>query len=214
MKVKFLILIFSAFLCNIIYAQVFTIPHTTYINTPYGNIPITTYSYVNFPNFYFRNSDYNPNKKYEFKVTLLNDSVLTFKSAIHLNENEHYLILKNAVLDKRKIYVHDTKEISAQFQEYEFVGSLNDSCWLFRANDDSIYLYSMLPEDEPSYFTFMSRRGVPNTIQAITQENVEQLVKDDKELLKMSKKKRKLIDVLLKFNKNTTPVEAEPEKSE
>jgi hypothetical protein len=43
---------------------------------------------------------------------------------------------------------------------------------------------------------------------------VEQLVKDDKELLKMSKKKRKLIDVLLKFNKNTTPVEAEPEKSE
>ncbi|HNF49069.1 MAG TPA: hypothetical protein PLF48_06810 [Chitinophagales bacterium] len=212
MKVKLFALIFSSFFYNSFYAQVFSIPHTTYINTPYGNIPITTYSYVNFPNFYFRNSGYNPDKKYEFKVTLLNDSVLTFKSAIHLNENEHYLILKNAVLDKRRIYVHDTKEISAQFKEYEFVGTPNDSCWLFRANDDSIYLYSMLPEDEPTYYTYMSRRGVPNSIQAITQENVEQVVKDDKDLLKMSKKKRKLIDVLLKFNKNTTPEETETGK--
>lgn len=177
----------------------FSVPHTTYINTPYGNIPITSYSYHYIPTFYFRNSDFTPKKKYDFKVILQNDSVIQTHSAIHFSENKHFINVYSGRKVIRKIYVKDTKSITAEFEDYDFVGLPNDSCWLFRANDDSILTYSMMPEDDPMYFTFFSIRGIPHSVRPITSDYLLPFVKDDKDLLKLVNKD-KLTKAIQLFN--------------
>ncbi len=205
-KILFLFLAINVYAAQ---AQFVAIPHTMTINTPVGNFPITTYTYMNFPMYF--GSTYKTNE-YHFKVTLQNDSTFEITSKIYLSEKKQFVaqtgkakFMQDAPI-LRKFYPYETKEIEAHFDEYDFVGIPNDSCWLFRTNEDSIYTYSMLPEDKDYFITFFRRRGNTNPILPVTQDNVTELVKSDDDLKKLADKGKagKLIKAIKEFNKKYT----------
>ncbi len=173
-----------------------------------GGIPMN-FSYHQMSIHYFNNQGAYSPRIYHLKVTLLNDSIIKLKSRIIFSESKHYLVLsenRNGEKTTRKIYPNDTKEIEAEFDDYGFVGIPNDSCWLFRTNDDLVFTFAMIPEDFESYTTYFKKR-VNNPILPVTKENVLDLVKEDEELkAEVEKdKKVKLYKIIKEFNKKYAP---------
>ncbi len=102
--------------------------------------------------------DYLTNDKYNYQVTMKDNSVLEVKSILYADTVKHksYLIYVNKSLKKgdpnreKRIYADQTLKISReQFgvkNTYNVYGVATDSCWLFNVVKGKINAYSHLSE--------------------------------------------------------------------
>ncbi len=119
----------------------------TFINTPYGNIPVTTYYHL--PQLYFHSKGgVSFNSKNYFLVKLKNDSILKVYAKLDLSDSINSLMVyknvKNDVI--RRIYPNETKYIfGLEETDSKQAGKANDSCWVFLQLKGYISLYGVTP---------------------------------------------------------------------
>src|SRR5689334_21559365 len=139
MKIYFKILFFSLVaISDEAVTQFVSVPYT--MHTPGGNV--TMYNYVYTPTHY---GNGNVNPRFDFEVTLKNDSVVKFRSRVLSENNKMYVLLKEKK-SKRKILPDETKEIYGGSSTWgRLKGLPADSCWLFKMNKAPINCYSSVP---------------------------------------------------------------------
>ena len=154
----------------------FSIPVTTTIKTPHGNVPYTYYVPSAMPNLY-KNPDIS--RRYEFKVVFLeNDSSFIAKGKITSDEeglNFLELKLKGA---KGEVYPSETKSIARKGLDGWITGIPADTCWLFKTATGRINSYSFLAEPETTLIIAI-QKGVKGEILPLTKENLLPMVEDD-----------------------------------
>jgi hypothetical protein len=156
-----------------LFAQVHYVPQT--FSTPYGNI--TTHQAVYTP-MYYGNYGGQVNLKYEFTVTLKNDSVLTFKSRMESENKKMYIVQKNGKV-KRKIFANETKELYAYNVNYgRLKGIVADSCWYFKAHKGAINSYTVIPNNNKDMAAAI-QEGEDGPIIALTKKNLEAMTGND-----------------------------------
>ena len=197
-KINFYCILLSAILSiNSVFAQ-FEINsfETTQIDSTTQEERDAMFFYKNYPDKFFNNNSINTTKKYNFTVILLNGNTVDVKSQIFLNEDNHYIL--NG-LDK--IYPKNTEQIIAHFDDYDFIGVPNDFCWLFRTNDDNdpVYTYSILPKNSSKSVLFIKSRTINTAPVFLSQENVIDVIKNDKIALEYALKNR-LIYAIKQYN--------------
>lgn len=167
------------FLCFVgfnVNAQFVSVPYT--MSTPGGNVPM--YHHVYMP-MHYNNSNSNP--KFNFEVTLKNDSVIKFKSRI-LSENKKLYMVQKEGKVKRKIFPEDTKSclvhLSSNFG-LKF-GMPADSCWLFKINVGPISSYSSIPSADLND-AIAIQKGAEGKIVTLNKENLEEMVSPGDEKL-------------------------------
>lgn len=178
------------------YAQ-FSVPVTSTIRTPGGNVPYTYY--VQTPRYnYNYGAAKNMSATYKFKIELVNDSSFTTRTRINIGEGDDFLKVKiNKV--KKEIRPSDTKSISRTTVEGRtFNGIPADSCWLFMVRRGRISLYSFLAEETLDYVIAMKNGDGP--IVPLKAETLRAIMQDDPELLKLVEKK-KFIKAIEAYNK-------------
>jgi hypothetical protein len=165
-------------LSNGLFAQYMYVPQT--ISTPYGNV--TTQRAVYMPMNYGNYGTVNP--KFEFTITLKNDSVLTFKSRIETTDKKMYVLQKKKRV-KRKIFSSETKEIYAYHASYgRLKGIVTDSCWYFKAHSGTINSYTVLPTIDKNAAIAM-QQGDDGPIIPINKKNLEAITgTDDPKIVK------------------------------
>jgi hypothetical protein len=194
MKTCFIILFFCVIGFNHAIAQYVSVPYT--VPTPYGNMSMSQHIYM--PTHYY-NSNSNP--KFNFEVTLKNDSVVKFKSRI-LSENKKMYVLFKEHKTKRKVVPNETKVVYGNSTTWGRIKGLPaDSCWLFKMNKGAINCYSSVPMIDINS-TIAIQEGEKGEIVALTKENLQGITgKDDDKIVKWLNK-NKLIKVIEYFNKN------------
>jgi hypothetical protein len=196
-----------------LFAQGFYMPATTKINTPYGPHNITTYQYVRTPWVYSGGGPVS--SKYEFTVTLKNDSSFIVRSKIHFKDDVDYLRIKKGG-QVTKITASDTKQISRKRSDNgkQLVGIATDSCWLFQVETGAINCYSFLAEADAIAFTTAIQYGDDGEIVSLTKGNLLKITGVyDKDIMKQVKKEN-LPEAVRIFNKKIKKVDAEREKEE
>jgi len=173
-------------------AQFVSVPYT--MSTPGGNVPM--YHHVYLPTHY---NNGNSNPKFDFEVTLKNDSVVKFKSRI-LSENKKMYVLLKENKSKRKISPDDTKAIVSSSSDLGRIKGLPaDSCWLFKMNKGAINCYSSVPMID-IYGTIAIQEGEKGTIIELTKENLQGITGNDDDKIVKWLKKNKLIKVIEYYN--------------
>ncbi len=198
MKIYFRIFLISlVVLSHSAVAQFVSVPYT--MHTPYGNVPMNNYVYV--PTYY-NNGTSNP--KFEFEVTLKNDSVIKFKSRI-LSENKKLYILLKEKKVKRKIFPNETKYVVGNSSTWGIMkGIAADSCWLFGVRFGAINCFTSIPIFDISY-TMAIKKGDSGDIMALNKENLKNMVGPQDEKLSKLIEKGKLIKAIEYYNeKNKT----------
>lgn len=154
---------------------------TSYIDST-SQQDIALFAYKNFPSLYFNSDEQNDTKHYKFTAILNDGSKVNFTSQINFSEDKQF-VTTDIKSGSRKIYPTDTKFLIAHFDDYDFTGIPNDSCWLFRTNEDDydkIYLYSFLPEDNNRFIAYIKPRKDRDFL-VFTKENVAEVLKSDNE---------------------------------
>lgn len=172
----------------------------TFINTPYGNIPIPTYYHMPMAYFNLGNSTSAINTKDYYMVKLKNDSTIKVYGEIDLTDSIHTLNVKEKRKIVRKIYPNETKYIVALGEKnLRVAGNANDSCWIFQQLKDSVSLYIVVPASDVSYSLFYSKSGNTDLI-SMTEANLLALVGNDEELIKIIQKDKNYVKAIKKYN--------------
>ncbi len=172
----------------------------TFINTPYGNIPIPTYYHMPMAYFNLGNRTSAINTKDYYMVRLKNDSTIKVYGEIDLTDSIHTLNVKEKRKVVRKILPSQTNYIVALGEKnLRVAGNPNDSCWVFQQLKDSVSLYSVVPASDESYSLFYSKSGNTDLI-SITEANLLALVGNDEELVKIIKKDKNYVKAIKKYN--------------
>lgn len=111
--------------------------------TPRGPITVNQWRYMPMNNGYTASS---PSIKYPFTLVLKNDSIVQVKGRIDISDKYHFIkgkVKKQRVASKPS----DTKEIYHITKAgFKLIGIPADSCWLFKAMQGKISLYSYMAE--------------------------------------------------------------------
>jgi hypothetical protein len=130
------------------------------------------------------------NSKYDFIVTLKNDSEITVKSKIYSDssDNRDYVLYVNKELPKsdsnrvRKIYCNETASIT-RFDTRTgdpIHGIATDSCWLFRVITGKIRAYSSLSEVQNISSEYLAGFQFGNEdIKPFDPDKLESIIKDN-----------------------------------
>jgi len=174
----------------------FTFALLGFVATTYCQmIPVAPNQYVYLPMNY-RKPDIS--HKYDFTITLKNDSVFTVRTNIDISKKKHFIVVKK---NKEKVNIHpeDTKSISriTNYEDNKFIkdgrvleGIPADSCWLFKSYAGKINCYSFLAETG-LYYIIAIQNGYMSPIVPLTKENLSgMIVTDDPKILKMIEKQK------------------------
>jgi hypothetical protein len=177
-------------------AQFISVPYT--MSTPRGNVTMQHHLYM--PTHY---SNSNSNPKFNFEVTLKDDSVIKFKSRI-LSENKTLYIVQKEGKDKIKIFPEDTKSCIAHFGSNfgSKIGIPADSCWLFKINVGPINGYSSIPS------TYLNnaiaiQKGEEGKIVTLNKKNLKEMVEPCDEKLDKLISKSKFAKAIEYYNDMT-----------
>lgn len=155
----------------------------TFINTPYGNIPIPTYYHMPMAYFSLGNKTSAINTKDYYMVKLKNDSTIKIYGEIDFTDSIHTLNVKEKRTVTRKILPAETKYIVALGEtNLQVAGKPNDSCWTFKQLDDSVSLYSVVPKSGTEYSIFFSKPGNPELF-VLNEANLLALIGNDEKLI-------------------------------
>lgn len=187
-----LVLLFCLVSMALAQAQFVTVPNT--IRTPGGNIAINQRIYMP---IHYANSPSNP--KFDFVVTLKNDSVLTFSSKVNAEDKKMYLE-QRVKKQKRKIFPDETKSIIGISDNWgKIPGIPADSCWLFKIYTRAINCYSSVPVMDAE-LAIAIQYGDQAPIVPLTKKNLEAITgTDDKKIVKWLAKD-KLAKVIEYYN--------------
>jgi hypothetical protein len=167
----------------------------TTIRTPNGNVKINTPVYMPmYRNYYYQ----KPNRKHDYTIVYLNDSIQTVKAKINISDSVHCLQWgKKSSLATVK--PSETKEIYRLDEIGEkLIGKPLDSCWIFLSDHGKINTYSITSEMEDPMIAYI-QKGDTGAIVLLTEENLKEMVKDNEEALKLADKK-KLLKAIEKYN--------------
>jgi hypothetical protein len=165
----------------------FTIPVTTTMHTPYGNVPHTYY--VPSPSMYYGTAGTSISAKYEFFVVLKNDSVISGRARIELSKQQDNSITFKNKKEKIKLFPRDTKAIyrynitnateqraaSYSITKEKLEGIPANSCWLFKSYAGKINAYSFLAEPGLIY-AIAIQEGEHGSIVPIAKENLKAII--------------------------------------
>jgi hypothetical protein len=172
---KILFLCLVAF-SHVAMAQFISVPYT--MSTAGGNIPMHQNVYMN-----MGHGGGKANPKFDFEVTLKNDSVVKLRSRILPEEKRLYMEHKEGKV-KKKIFPQDTKSCLARLSStfgLKF-GIPADSCWLFKINVAAINCYSSIPSPDLND-TVAIQKGDDGKIVTLNKENLEEMVSPGDEKL-------------------------------
>lgn len=172
-------------------AQFMSVP--TRISTPRGNVTIYTPSHMHMYNYNYKNS----NRRHEFTIVFLNDSIMTVKATIDLSDSVH-CIKWGKKGNQITIKPSETKEIYRMEKGEKISGRAMDSCWIFPAGFGRINTYSVTSETDYPLIAYI-QKGVEKPILPLTEENVREMVKDNEKALKLADRK-KLLKAVEKYN--------------
>lgn len=162
----------------------------TFISTPYGNIPIATYYHMPIAYWNLGDKSYSSgiNTKDYYMIKLKNDSTIKVYAEIDLADSIHSLLIKEKKKIVRRIYPTETKYIVALGEKnLRVAGNPNDSCWIFKQLDDSISLYSVVPNNGTEYSIFFTKKG-SDLLYALNEKNLlETLGKENEKIFKLIK---------------------------
>ncbi len=186
------IFLFTLAFAQLAQAQFITsVPYS--MSTPAGNVQLTQQVYM--PTHY---SNRNSNPKFDFEVTLKNDSVVKFRSRI-LSENKKLYIEWKEKKNVRQIFPSETKKIVTETESGIKVGMPADSCWLFFIIDGAINCYSSIPLSD-YYNTIAIQKGGAGPIIPLTQESLRAMINvEDKKVQKLIKQGW-LADAIRRYN--------------
>jgi hypothetical protein len=176
-------------------AQFMSVPSTSTIRTPYGNVSHTTYT--NMPMYYGSGI---VSAKHKFTIILKNDSTLTANTKIDMSAKTQGVYVK-AKGKKKKIEPVDTKEIYRMTAEGKKLSGMPvDSCWLFQTAKGKINTYSNLAEVGTMY-AIAIQEGDNGPIKPLTKSNLMFIVGDVPKLRKLVER-GKLIKAIDFYNAN------------
>ncbi len=166
-----------------IYAQ--AQPVYTTIKTPNGPVSIKTgYHYYKFPTGNNNNNNKTGKVKsntHTFTIILQNDSILTTKTSINL-ENFVHTLTYGKKESKIIIRPHETKAIYRLDKNgEEIMGMPHDSCWLFLAIKGKINAYSVTSDFSDPLLAYVQKGDGP--LLAITTEILSELMADNEKAL-------------------------------
>jgi len=161
-------------------------PVYTTIKTPNGPVSIKTGQYYKFPTY--NNKTYNnktgkviSSKQHTFTIVLQNDSMLTTKTAINL-ENFVHTLTYGKKDTKIIIRPSETKAIYRKDKNgEEIMGMPHDSCWLFLAIKGKINAYSVTSDFSDPMLAYVQKGEGP--LLAITDEILAELMADNEKAL-------------------------------
>ncbi len=128
------------------------------------------------------------NTKDYYMIKLKNDSTIKVYAEIDLADSIHSLLIKEKKKIVRRIYPTETKYIVALGEKnLRVAGNPNDSCWIFKQLDDSISLYSVVPNNGTEYSIFFTKKG-SDLLYALNEKNLlETLGKENEKIFKLIK---------------------------
>lgn len=160
-------------------AQFMSVPTTSTIRTPYGNVSHTTYT--NIPMYYGTGV---VSAKHKFTIVLKNDSTVTANTKIDMSAKTQAVYVK-AKGKKGKIEPVDTREIYRITAEGKKLSGIPvDSCWLFQSAKGKINTYSNLAEVGTMY-AIAIQEGDNGPIKPLTKDNLLFIVGDVPKLRKL-----------------------------
>jgi hypothetical protein len=176
-----------------------SIPVTSTIRTPYGNVPHTYY--VPGPRMYY--GEPNISAKYQFHITLNNDSTFMARTMINLpKEKENHSITIKSKKERTTLYPADTKSISRTTSDgMRLVGIPADSCWLFKTSKGKINSYSFVAEPGMDYVIAI-QNGNDGPIVPLTKDNLLAITGTENEKVAKLIEKGKLIKAIEFYNFN------------
>lgn len=158
-----------------------SVPRTSTISTPYGNVRTTTYT--NIPVYYGGTGIVSA--KHKFTIILKNDSTVTANTKIDMTDKTQGVYVKVKGKGKEKIEPVDTKEIYRITAEGRKISGMPvDSCWLFLSAKGKINTYSNLAEVGTMYAVAI-QQGDTGPIKPLTKNNLLAIVGDEPKLKKL-----------------------------
>ncbi|MCE2997317.1 MAG: hypothetical protein ACK5RG_18965 [Cyclobacteriaceae bacterium] len=194
--IKFIQILAFIALSNALFAQTFYVPQT--IRTPQGNVTIQhpVYHHMNYGNY---NGQINLNAKFEFTITLENDSIITFKSRFESADKKMYVVQKIKGV-KREIFPGETKEVIAYSSNYGRIkGIPADSCWYFKAHSGAINSYTILPMNNRND-AIAIQQGDNAPIIPLTKTNLIAITGSDDPKIAKWLSKNKLAEIITYYN--------------
>ncbi len=191
---RYSLCLFILLVSKITYGQ-FSMPVTTTMHTPQGNVPFTYY--VPTPRMYYGQP--RVSVKYKFDIVLKNDSAFSARTKINLaDKKDHSITIRDGKI-KRTLFPADTKSISrTTFDGEKLIGIPADTCWLFKTYVGRINAYSFVAELGLLYVIAIQDREGP--IVPLTKENLLFIVGiDDLKIYKMVQKE-KFIQAIEAYN--------------
>ena len=191
--------LFIIFLSGTMWCHGQSMPMTSVIPTPYGNVRYTTY--VPSPRYYYGQP--NISRKYKFEIVLKNDSVFSARTKINLPEEKQQSITLKKGKAQLTLFPSETKSIARTTLDGErMVGIPADTCWLFKTFSGKINTYSFLAEPSMLYIVAI-QSGEMGPIVPLTKENLLGMVgMNDAKIVRLVEK-GKFIKAIDFFNKNT-----------
>jgi hypothetical protein len=160
------------------------LPVRTFTPTPRGNVYYT--NNVPMPNNNYGRYTGITSYKYDYIITLVNDSVFKKFVSINIYDSVHFIDIR-----KKKEHIilkpADTKKIVFKTSYKDYVGLPNDTCWLFKMGIGRINTYTYIPEDDWLYVAAI-QKGTNEPIVGLTKENLLEMVKSNSEAYELAEK--------------------------
>jgi hypothetical protein len=139
----------------------------------------------------FWNKNAYRNKKYDYYIRPLNDSVIKVNARINIDDSIH--VLKMGKGDKARIIKpSDTKEVYRYAWKKKITGTPHDTCWLFLTEDyynnaNKIRTYSVTSDIDLPKVAYI-QKGRAGAMLPLTADNLRPMVADNKNALQMIEK--------------------------
>ena len=202
MLLKSIAIFIFCFVCMFENISAQWMPATRTISTPRGDVKIRDAVWMpRYRNYYSQKSNgkYNyANRKHDYTIVYLNDSVLTVKAKINIDDSVHCLEWgKKAELNS--VRPNETKEIYRLDEVGDkLTGKPLDSCWIFLTDRGKINTYSVTSEMDDPLIAYI-QKGDSGEILSLTEENVKAMINDNDEALKLLEQKG-LLKAIEKYN--------------
>lgn len=147
---------------------------------------------------YYGNPNRKPTPKYDFTVTLNDDTSITLRSSLVVKKNKTYVVYKEKG-KKQNIFPAQTKSIYSSDGTQRIDGIPADSCWLFLISKGRINSYAMFPTTD-SYKTKAIQKGADGKIVPFTKKNLEEMVGTEDEKIKMWFEEYRFLKIIQYYN--------------
>jgi len=145
---------------------------------------------------YYR--DRKPTPKYDFTVTLNDDTSIALRSSLKVKKNKTYIVYKGKE-KKQNIFPSQTKSIYTSDGTQRIDGIPADSCLLFLISKGRINSYAMFPTTD-SYKTKAIQKGADGKIVPFTKKNLEEMVGNSDEKIKLWFEQYRYLKIVQYYN--------------